>query len=163
MGFISKPLSSVPALDASSSFRLGSRHYLARPTGIKRHLPSIDGASEGDARSLAICLQVSQNQTIGADYLRTWRADILDKDDVVHPCFLQEVVFGGTDDVHLGSDTEDVFKAWETRRVSFVPHLGGASGPCYIYNNDVYTVWRVYEDRQLAFVQSTWPSFEDGS
>ena len=153
----SNPPSTAPALDASRSFRLGSRHYLARPTGTKRHLPSIEGAS------LATCLQVPKSRTIDADYLRTWRADTLDNDDVFHPRFLQEVVFGGTDDVHLASDTEAVFQGWETRRVSFVSHLGGASGPCYICNEDIYTVWRIYEDRQLAFVLSTWPSVEDPS
>lgn len=163
MEFTSETLSSAPALDASSNFRLGSRNYLTRPSGAKRTLPSIDGAFKSDATSLATCLQVPKNQTIDADYLRAWRADFLDNDDVFHPCFLQEVVFGGTDDVHLESGTQDLFKAWETCRVSFVPDLGAASGPCYIRNNDIHTVWRVYEDRQLAFVQSTWPSIRDRS
>ena len=147
-------------VDTSSKFRLGDHHYLARPSGFKRYYPDCNEVGKNDEGSLATCFRVQKNQTIDAECLRAWRA-ILDHDDVFHPSFLQEVIFSGTDDVHLESDTKDVFEAWETLHISFVTDLSISNGPYYVMNGAIYSIWRLYEDHQLAFVQATWPSIED--
>lgn len=153
-------LGSDLVVDTSATFRLGHRHYLARPSGFKRHRANISGVGENDEASLATCFRLEENQTINADCLRAWRADHLDHDDAFHPSFLQEVIFGGADDVHLESDTRDLFGAWGTVHVSFAPYLKIPNGPYYVKNDSIHSIWRVYEDRQLAFVQAIWPSIE---
>lgn len=147
--------------DAVNHFQLGCRHYLTRPSGSKRHPDNSNGAEESDGASLATCFRVQENQTIDADCLRAWRYHLLDKDDVFHPAFLQEIIFGGTDNVHMESDTQDLLETWGTLKVSFIPHSSIPNGPCYVNKDVVHSVWRVYEDRQLAFLQATWPSIED--
>lgn len=156
-----RALGSVPVLDAATSFRLGRHHYLTRPSGSKRYRANINGAEKSDEASLATYFRVQENRTIDADCLRAWRSNYLDEDDVFHPAFLQEIIFGGTDKVRLENDIQEVFEAWETLKVSFEPHLSISNGPCYVNKDVIFSVWRVYEDRQLAFLQATWPSIED--
>lgn len=150
-----------PIVDASNSFFLDRRHYLTRPSGSKRHCTDTNSAENGDEGSLATCFQVDGTSTIDAERLRSWRSMILDSDDVFHPAFLQEIIFGGVNDVRLESDTCDVFESWETRKVSFAPGLSVENGPCYVIKDEIHSVWRVYEDRQLAFLQAIWPSIKD--
>lgn len=150
-----------PLVDASNSFLLGDRHYLTRPSGYERHCDINDSPENGDEGSLATFFQVNGTSTIDAGRLRSWRAMLLDTDDVFHPAFLQEIIFGGVNDVHLESDTSNLFEAWETRKVSFAPHLSIGNGPCYVVKDETHSVWRVYEDRQLGFLQAIWPSLED--
>ena len=109
------------------------------------------------------CLRLKKDQTIDASTLLTWRTNHLDGDDVFAPDFLHEIIFGGVqfEDVHLDSDTEKLFEDWQTLRIRYVPHLDVVSGPYYIHRGLLYSAWRVYEDRQLAFVQATWPSTND--
>lgn len=144
-----RALGSEAVVDTSSSFWLGYRHYLARPSGFKPHSPNINEVEKNDQASLATIFRVQENQTIK------------DKDDAFHPSFLQEVIFGGADDVHLESNTRDMFEAWETLHVTFLPHLSISNGPYYVKEDSIHSIWRVYEDRQLAFVQAIWPSIED--
>ena len=143
-----------PVIDASIAFDLGSRSYVARPTGSRHRL---DDSRTSEEASLVTIFQVNENQTVDADDLRAWRASLLDEDDVFHPAFLQEIIFGGAE-VHLDSDVGGVFKSWETLHVTFAPHLHIADGPYLLKHNLIFSVWRVYEDCQLAFVQATWPS-----
>ena len=152
---------SEPVVDTSSNFQLDSRHYLARPAGFKRCCPKINGVVKHGEASLATFFRVQKNQTINADCLRTWRAKYLDDDDAFHHSFIQEVIFGGADDVHLESDTRDVFDTWETLHVSFEPHLRISNGPYYVEKDLIHSIWRLYEDRQLAFVEAIWPSIEE--
>ncbi len=106
------------------------------------------------------CLRLENNQTVNASTLLTWRTNHLDKDDVFTPEFLHEIIFCGvqSEDVHLESDTGELFEDWQTLKIRYVPHLDVGNGPYYINNGILHSVWRVYEDRQLAFVQATWPS-----
>ena len=156
-----KELEKKAIVDTSSNFRLGGRHYLARPSGFKRYRPNIKEIGKNDEASLATCFPVQKNQTINAQCLRAWRANYLDNDDAFHPSFLEELIFSGADGVHLESDTKDVFEAWGTLHVSFAPNLSIPNGPYYVKKDSIYSIWRVYEDCQLAFVQAIWPSFED--
>lgn len=125
-----------------------------------RYRPNINGEGKNDEASLATCFRVEKNQTINADCLRAWRADYLDDDDAFHPSFLQEVIFGGADDVHLDTDTRDLFEDWGTLQVNLEPYLKIPNGPYYVKKDFIYSIWRVYEDRQLAFVHAIWPSTE---
>lgn len=50
-----------PIVDTSSNFRLGDRHYLARPTGFKRHRPYIV-IGKSDEAQLATFFRVENNQ-----------------------------------------------------------------------------------------------------
>lgn len=109
------------------------------------------------------CFRVQKNLTIDAGTLRAWRTDHLDEDDVLDPDFLQEIIFAGvkSDDVHLTSDAEKIFKDWQTLKVRYEPHLDVNNGPYYVDKGLLYSVWKVHEDRQLAFVQATWPATDD--
>ena len=107
--------------------------------------------------------RLRKDQTIDASDLLRWRSEHLDEDDVFAPEFLQEIVFGGvnSEDIHLESDTEKLFEDWRTLKIRYLPHLDISDGPYYIHKRLLHSVWRVYGDRQLAFVQATWPSTDD--
>ncbi|RHZ70336.1 hypothetical protein CDV55_108201 [Aspergillus turcosus] len=109
---------------------------------------------------LATYFHVSKDQNINANTLERWRADYLDKDDVFHVDFLQQIIIGGacSTDIRLSDDTRKVFQRWNTVNITYDPDLEIDSGPYYVANGVVHSVWKVYEDRQLAFVQATWPS-----
>ena len=109
------------------------------------------------------CLRLQKDQTIDASTLLTWRTDQLDRDDVFAPEFLQQTDFCGvqSQDVYLEIDTERLFKDWQTSRIRYAPHLDVGNGPYYISRGTLHSVWRVYEDRQLAFVQAIWPSTDN--
>ena len=147
-----------PLTDVSIKFQLDSRHYLARPTGF---CLDIETVGDHDHVSLATCFPVQKNQSVNADFLRHWRAQYLDDDDAFHPSFLHEFIFCGAIGVHLESDIRDIFEGWNTIKVRFMPHLSLMNGPYYVKSNLLHSVWRIYEDRQLAFVQAIWPSIED--
>ena len=110
---------------------------------------------------MATCIQIDKDLAINGEMLHTWRARYLDTDDVFHPSFLQEIIFTGTDDVHLESDTKTVLEDWKTLKVNSVPHLGIPNGPCYVVKGVIHSAWRVYQDPQLSFLQAVWPSIED--
>lgn len=46
-------LGSEAVVDTSSNFRLGYRHYLARPSGLKRYSPNIKEVKKNAESSLA--------------------------------------------------------------------------------------------------------------
>lgn len=131
--------STVSVPNTMNYFRLGRRQYLTRPSGYERPPVNGDIRVENEA-SLAICIWVKEAQSIDAECLRAWRANFLDADDVFDPAFLQEVIFGGSANIHLADDTTHLFKTWKTRQVSFVPDMNQTSGPCYVHKNQVYTV-----------------------
>ncbi|KAK0511031.1 hypothetical protein JMJ35_006583 [Cladonia borealis] len=148
----------TPILDASGNFRLGSRRYLTRP--VEPHTIYERAVEES---SLVTCFRPLDDQPIDADTLLTWRTNHLDKDGVFAPEFLQEIIFCGfhSRDLHLQGDVEYVFRDWHTSRVINEPYLCVDTGPYYISNRVLHSVWRVYEDRQLAFVQGIWPSTDN--
>lgn len=108
-------------------------------------------------------MRLKKGQVIDASTLLKWRTNQLDGDDVFAPEFLQEIIFGGVQagDVHLDGDTEKLFEDWQTLKIRYVPHFDIGDGPYYIHRGLLHSVWRVYEDRQLAFVQAMWPSTND--
>lgn len=110
--------------------------------------------------SLVTCLRLQKDQTIDASTLLTWRTNQLDDDDVFAPEFLRQIIFCGvqSETVHLESDTEEVFEDWKTLDYRYVRYLDVDNGPYYIHRGDLHSIWRLYEDRQLAFVQAIWPS-----
>jgi hypothetical protein len=59
--------------------------------------------------------------------------------------------------IHLSSDAERLFQDWLTLRLRYEPKLDAESGPYYVHNSVLHSVWKVQEDRQLAFVQAVWP------
>ena len=109
------------------------------------------------------CLRLKKDQVVDASTLLKWRTEHLDGDDVFAPEFLQEIIFGGVEygDVHLESDAKRLFEDWQTLKIRYVPHLDVGYGSYCIYRGLLHSVWRVYEDRQLAFVQAIWPSPDD--
>jgi hypothetical protein len=119
--------------------------------------------TSGEDHTLVTYFHVEKNQTIDAYTLQTWRPDYLHEDDVFHVDFLKEIIFGGvqSNDVHLEGDTEEVFKNWKTQKVRYEPHMNVDNGPYYVVSGFLHSVWRVYEDRQLAFLQAIWPSIDE--
>lgn len=109
------------------------------------------------------CFLAHKHQTINARTLKAWRSYYLDVDGVFDPAFLREIIFTGVrvDDIDLASDTEILFEQWQTLKVTYQPHVKVSDGPYCIDKGLLNTVWRVYEDTQLAFLQATWPSTDD--
>jgi hypothetical protein len=135
--------------------------------GFTRSLSQTNGQSgiletSTEEPSLATYIHVHKRQRINASTLEAWRTDYLDRDDVFHVDFLQQIIFGGvsSNDVYLSEDTKKVFQEWNTLTVTYEPHLEIASGPYYVDKGCLHSVWKVYQDRQLAFVQATLPSLD---
>ncbi|PYI09917.1 hypothetical protein BO78DRAFT_394443 [Aspergillus sclerotiicarbonarius CBS 121057] len=51
-----------------------------------------------------------------------------------------------------------LLKCWGTTGVTYNADLRVRCGPYYIDRGIVLSVWKVYDDRQLAFLQAIWPS-----
>lgn len=51
--------------------------------------------------------------------------------------------------------------AWNTQDVLYQPHLDIPNGPYYISEGVLHSVWKVYDDYQLAFVQALWPATQE--
>ncbi|CAG8951778.1 hypothetical protein HYFRA_00005582 [Hymenoscyphus fraxineus] len=143
--------------DPSKTFQVRGITYIAWPISVSIDIP------DGDENSaLATCFDVEENSIINASIMSAWR-DELQKDDVFAPEFLQQIMFTGlgSREMKLASDTEKMFKDWKTLRFFHVPALKVADGPYYIEQGSLYSISRVYEDRQLAFVQAIKPSQHD--
>ncbi|KAK2737897.1 hypothetical protein FQN57_007348 [Myotisia sp. PD_48] len=112
---------------------------------------------------LATYFYIAEDQTIDAKTLREWRVNYLEKDDVFHVDFLQQIIFGGCcqNEMHLTAEMQDIFHEWNTQKVLCDPNLKISNGPYFALNGLVHSVWKVYEDDHLAFVQSLWPSLHD--
>ncbi|KAJ8129782.1 hypothetical protein O1611_g3850 [Lasiodiplodia mahajangana] len=113
--------------------------------------------------SLITCFQVSKGQVIDAGTLQLWRKDHLDQDDVFHPDFLQNVIFGGVEpvDVDLTGDAKDLLSKWGTVNVRYEANIDITNGPYLVASGAFHSIWKVYEDHQLAFSQSIWPNTHD--
>lgn len=113
--------------------------------------------------TLLTYFRLQKNQTINASTLQMWRTNHLDADDVFDPEFLRNIIFGGvwSGDVHIANDTDQLFNGWQTLKIRFEPDLDISNGPYYLENGVLHSVWKVYQDRQLAFVQAIWPSQND--
>jgi hypothetical protein len=116
-----------------------------------------------ESPTLSAYFRLQKNQTINARTLRMWRTDHLDTDDVFQPEFLRHIIFGGvrSEDVHIENDTNQLFNDWQTLKVRFEPDLDISNGPYYVEGGLPHSVWKIYQDRQLAFVQAIWPSQND--
>ncbi|MCJ1357712.1 MAG: hypothetical protein MMC33_007708 [Icmadophila ericetorum] len=157
-------------VDTSINFQLGSSRYIARPVHMHTSMSTrcvprdvFENLCTAERPSLVTCFHLQKNQTINAPTLRGWRTDYLDEDDVFHPDFLREIIFTGVDfdDVRLTSDVENLFKDWQTLKVGYESHLDVENGPYYVDKGLLYSVWKIYEDRQLAFLQATWLASND--
>ncbi|CAG8984104.1 hypothetical protein HYALB_00010605 [Hymenoscyphus albidus] len=143
--------------DASKTFQVRGSTYIAWPISVSFDIP------DGDENSaLVTCFDVEENSIINASIMSAWR-DELQKDDVFAPEFLQQIIFTGlgSREMKLASYTEKTFKDWKTLRFFHVPALKVADGPYCIEQGLLYSISRVYEDRQLAFLQAIKPSQHD--
>ncbi|KAH8812887.1 amidase signature domain-containing protein [Xylogone sp. PMI_703] len=141
--------------DSSTSFCLAGGQYLARPI---QSATVMERATESP--SLLTYFRLEKNQTINTSILQTWRTTYLDPDDVFEPEFLQHIIFGGvrSENVNIENDTSKLFNDWQTIQVHFESDVDISNGPYYLENGLLHSVWKVYQDRQLAFVQAIWPS-----
>ncbi|CAH0027363.1 unnamed protein product [Clonostachys rhizophaga] len=128
-----------------------------------RKAPDWKHASAPEPPVLVTCFRLKKNQIIDAGTLNAWRNHQLDHDDVFHPAFLERVIFNSveSDQVTLTDDAKQVLKDWNTIRVDFSPHLNLTSGPYYLDRGVFHSVWRVFEDPQLAFLEAIWPLEEN--
>ncbi|KAI1359887.1 amidase signature domain-containing protein [Xylaria arbuscula] len=95
--------------------------------------------------SLITFFQVSKNQVIDVETLRIWREDRLDRDDVFHPEFLRNVIFGGVESL----------MSWGTKSVGYDDSINITNGPYLANLGIIHSVWRIYEDHQFAFSEFT--------
>lgn len=98
----------------------------------------------------------NDRQIIDASALLAWRSNYLDNDVVFQPEFLHHIIFGAVPAARFTGDAIRLLTEWQAT-ILYERDLIISNGPYYIDNGSVYYVWKVYEDRQLAFVQSTWP------
>ncbi|TPX13845.1 uncharacterized protein E0L32_005789 [Thyridium curvatum] len=162
-------MASIPSIESSVTFLLGETHYLARPLPRSpKYQPSnlinvVVNQSGAAASSLMTYFKVAKDQVVDGNTLLGWKTAYLDKDDVFHPDFLRDVVFSGvaSGDITLTSDARDVLKQWGTLNVGYDVCTDLPNGPYLYYQGVHHSVWRVYEDPQLAFSQSIWPTAQD--
>uniref|UniRef100_A0A8H7K2H6 Amidase domain-containing protein n=1 Tax=Bionectria ochroleuca TaxID=29856 RepID=A0A8H7K2H6_BIOOC len=148
------------AMHTSTSFQVGQVEYLGRLLlGVSAWAPDWKHASAPEPPVLVTCFRLQTNQIIDAGTLNAWRNHQLDHDDVFHPAFLERVIFNSveSDQVTLTDDAKQVLKDWNTTKVDFSPHLNLTSGPYYLDRGVFHSVWRVFEDPQLAFLEAIWP------
>ncbi|KAF2497085.1 hypothetical protein BU16DRAFT_581071 [Lophium mytilinum] len=145
----------MPTADIPVAFQLNSNFYIARPL-----IPTTTLEEHSEHYPFVTCLRVQKNQTINASTLQAWRTEYLDEDDVFDSTFLQEIIFGGVkaSELHVGNDAKELLKDWQTLVVRYEPDLDVSNGPHYCAQGYLHSVWKIYEGRQLPFVQATWPS-----
>jgi hypothetical protein len=109
---------------------------------------------------LVTCLKAQKNQVINATTLQEWRVEFLDGDDVFDPAFLIQIMICGVDsnDINVTSDAQELLAAWNTQGIIYQPHLDIPNGPYYTSEGVLHSVWKIYDDYQLAFVQALWPA-----
>ncbi|KAJ6186412.1 hypothetical protein N7519_007713 [Penicillium mononematosum] len=155
----------MASVNTSVIFDLGGSHYLARPIRMPTNRESfLENGFKSKIPSLVTYFSVWNTHTIDAGALQKWRAEYLDQDDVFQPKFLQGIIFGGVEsnEVQLTRDAETLLEVWKTVSVVYEPHLELKDGPYYITGGTFHSTWQIYEDRQLAFLQETWPT-DDGN
>ncbi|KAJ3564184.1 hypothetical protein NPX13_g7932 [Xylaria arbuscula] len=142
----SREMFELAGVDASISFLLGHSRYEARP---------LQPASQ--------CSGYFQKAPGNVETLRIWREDRLDRDDVFHPEFLRNVIFGGVEsfNVKLTDDAHNLLRSWGTKSVGYDDSINITNGPYLVNLGIIHSVWRIYEDHQLAFSQAIWPTARD--
>lgn len=103
-------------------------------------------------------------QTISQETLRSFRRDVLDRDDVFVPPFGNRLVFYGSneEDLKVTDDAAQELSAWNVRTWTFVVPGDAAHkvapGPYVFANKQVWQPWKVYHDFNVTFMSSFKPS-----
>lgn len=124
-------------------------------------LPSVDDHLKSGP---ATVIPVPADGVIDAPYLKLLVQKYSETDDVFSPAFLAGLIFYGPNasDKILSNCVKQLLEDWHTQWTYFQPtpqelHDPLEAGPCVVYNGTIHTIWRIYDDPQLAFVRAVWP------
>lgn len=113
------------------------------------------------------CIKVQKGQVINASFLGSIREEQLNNDQVFSPSFLETVIFVGAseDTTHpqLQGDAKQLLAEWGSKNIEYVQSGNSriGNGPYYVHDGYLHSVWKLYRDRQLAFLQAVWDSLVD--
>ncbi len=112
----------------------------------------------------ATVIPVPASGVVDAPYLKILAQNYSRNDDVFSPAFLAGLVFYGPNasDTILSKSVKQLLGDWHTQWTYFQQtsqelHDPLETGPCVVYNATIHTIWRIYDDPQLAFVRAVWP------
>ena len=112
----------------------------------------------------ATVIPVPANGVVDAPYLKSLVEEYFATDDVFSPTFREVVIFYGPNASYqsLSNGARQLLERWHTQRMYFQPTSQELrepleAGPCFVYDLAIHTIWRIYDDPQLAFVQAVWP------
>ena len=112
----------------------------------------------------ATVIPVPANGVVDAHYLKLLVQNYSRIDDVFSPAFLAGLIFYGANasGITLSKDVKQLLIDWHTQWTYFQPKALELydqleAGPCAVYDATIHTIWKVYDDPQLAFVRAIWP------
>ncbi|KAF9630230.1 hypothetical protein BFW01_g411 [Lasiodiplodia theobromae] len=135
-------------------FRLGDCRYLARPVGKAL------GADFSNITSLATVVSIGAETDIDADFVKKNVEDFTTKDDVFREEFLEGIIIHGLNDSSVTIKVEkSELHEWNTEWIKgqFPGDQEGIlrPGPYLIMSGVPYEVFRIMDDENKAFIQST--------
>lgn len=162
MATLSSPVPSKVLVENEPKMTVGDVDYLLIP----HHENFLDFPAD-TAVTLAVVYLVKPGQAVSAADLRSFRANVLDKDDVLQPEFCRNLVFYGSTaaDASLQPGAEEELAAWNTRIWTFLPPLGNprakvAPGRYVSTGGTTWQPWRIYRDFNAALMCGFKPSLE---
>ena len=127
-------------------------------------LETLPGLDDNLKSGPATVIPVPANGVVDALDLKLLIQSYSRTDDVFSPAFLAGLIFYGpnANDTTLSKGVKQLLGDWHTQWTYFQPksqelHNPLEAGPCVVYDATIHTIWRVYDDPQLAFVRAVWP------
>ena len=135
--------------------------YVLIPDGHSFVDLSGDTSSSLSAPILFLVYPTEPGQTVSGESLRSFKADILDRDDVYRPAFAKHVVFYGSSEQELQPDAITELENWGAHQWTFAEGdrlREVAPGPYVFAKQQVWQPWKVYYDFNAAFMCAFKPS-----
>ncbi|KAF2804286.1 amidase signature enzyme [Mytilinidion resinicola] len=118
----------------------------------------------GNQTALLTVFAVTPGDVVDTASLRARIAQYTETDDVFHPRFLAGIIFQGAEksQLHVKLEPTDAFREWGLEWMHFQSSAKDSAplppGPYMVRDGELFQVWRLYSDNNLAFIQSVWPT-----
>jgi hypothetical protein len=116
--------------------------------------------------SFATVVTVEPGDLINTTTLRERIAQFTNIDDVFDKAFLEGIIFQGAEmsEIKVDLTPTGILKEWGVEWTHFQTTSMSSSlpppplGPYVVKDGQLFQIWRLYNDDNLAFLQSVWPS-----
>jgi hypothetical protein len=142
-------------------------YFLCELKVADNHQKLLIGKSVGQI-SFATVLDVRPGDLVNTTTLQERIAQFIRTDDVFDKAFLEGIIFQGAEESQIKIDPtpngpfKELGIEWThvqpTQKSSSLPQL--PPGPYIVQNGQLSQIWRLYSDKNLAFIQSVWPSID---